>query len=112
MDLVTIGHWAFVLGLVLAVIAGFGGEIPALMTVLVILGLIVGFLNVTEKESTNFLVAVIALLLVGTAGLEVLWYGYAEWLAPILSNIVAFVGTAGVVVAVKQVLGIAKKTEA
>ncbi len=110
MDLVTIGHWAFVLGLVLAVIAGFGGEIPALAAVLVVLGLIVGFLNVTEKESTSFLVGVIALLLVGTTGLGVV--RYATWLVPILNNIVAFVAAAGLVVAVKQVLTIAKKAEA
>lgn len=109
MDLVTIGHWAFVLGLVLAVIAGFGGVIPALTTILVVLGLIVGFLNITEKESTAFLVGVITLLLVGSAGLEVV--RYAAVLIPILNNIVAFVAAAGLVVAVKQVLYIAKRAE-
>lgn len=109
MNLVTIGHWAFIVGLILSVIAGFGGEIPALMTVLVILGLIVGFLNVTEKESTPFLVGVIALLVIGLAGLGAI--KYVSWLVPILNNIIAFASAAGLVVAIKQVLGIAKKAE-
>jgi len=106
MNLVILGHWAFVLGLLLSIIAGFGGEIPALMTILVILGLIVGFLNVTERESTPFLVGVIALLVIGIAGLGVV--KYIGWLVPILNNIIAFVAAAGIVVAIKQVLAIAK----
>ena len=109
MNLVTIGHWAFVLGLVLSIIAGLGGEIPALMIILIVLGLIVGFLNITEKESTPFLVAVIALLVTGVAGLGVI--KYIEWMVPILNNIIAFVAAAGVIVAIKQVLTIAKKSE-
>ncbi len=109
MNLVTIGHWAFVLGLIISVIAGFGGDIPALMTVLAVLGLIVGFLNVTEKESTAFLVGVIALLLIGLSSLATL--GYISWLVPILTNVVAFVSAAGLVVAIKQVLFIAKRSE-
>jgi hypothetical protein len=110
MDLITIGRWAFVLGLLLSFIAGLGGEIPSLGAVLFVLGLIVGLLNVAERESTHFLVGVITLLIVGTAGLGVV--KYTGWLVPILNNIVAFVAAAGLVVAVKQVLGIAKKGEA
>lgn len=106
MNLVIIGHWAFVLGLILSVIAGFGGEIPALISVLVVLGLIVGFLNVTEKESTPFLVGVTALLVIGIAGLGVV--KYIGWLVPILNNVIVFAGAAGLVVAIKQVLVIAK----
>lgn len=107
MNLINFGHWAFVLGLILSVIAGFGGEIPAFMTILVILGLLVGFLNVTEKESTPFLVGVIALLVIGLAGLGVI--KYVGWLVPILNNIIVFVAAAGLIVAIKQVLTIAKK---
>lgn len=111
MDLVTIGHWAFVLGLVLAVIAGLGGDIPALTATLFVLGLIVGFLNVTEKESTPFLVGVIALLIIGLTGMQTAGIRYITWLVPILGNVFAFVGAAGLVVAIKQVLAIAKKAE-
>ena len=109
MNLANIGHWAFVLGLILSAIAGLGGEVPALITTLVVLGLVVGFLNVSERESTPFLIAVIALLVIGVAGLGVV--KYVGWLVPILNNVIAFVGAAGLVVAVKQVLTMAKRSE-
>ena len=111
MNLVNIGHWAFVLGLLIAVLAGFGFEADWLPTALFVLGLIIGFLNVTERESTAFLVGVIALLVIGTAGMGLENVKYINRLAPVLANVVIFVAAAGVVVAVKQVLGIAKKSE-
>lgn len=96
-------------GIIISLIAGFGGEIPALMTVLFVLGLIVGFLNISERESTHFLVAVIALLVIGIAGLQ---FGkFTQIIASILQNIISFVAAAGLVVAVKQTLAIAKKVE-
>jgi uncharacterized membrane protein YccC len=103
MNLTFLGHWAFLIGIILAVLAGFTA-IPSLPIILFILGLIVGFLNVTEKESTPFLVAMIALLMVGVAGLQ---FG-GEVLASILNNFIAFVSAAGLVVALKQVLAAAK----
>ncbi len=109
MNLVRIGHWAFVLGLIIAIIAGFGGEIPSLVAILFVLGLIVGFLNVTEKESTPFLVGVIALLVIGLAGMETV--RYIGWMVPVLNNVIVFVAAAGLVVAIKQVLVIAKTSE-
>lgn len=107
MNLTLIGHWAFVIGLILAILAGFIA-VPYIVTVLFVLGLIVGFLNVAEKESTPFLVAVITLLLIGMAGL---WLGQLAGpaLTNILNSFVAFVAAAGLVVAVKQVLAVAKK---
>ncbi|KKK97830.1 hypothetical protein LCGC14_2648810 [marine sediment metagenome] len=60
LDLVTTGRWALILGLLLSVSAIFI-SVPALSTILYVLGLIVGFLHVTQKESTPFLIALIAL---------------------------------------------------
>ena len=106
-DLITIGHWALIIGIGLAIIAGFAA-IPALPSALFVLGLIVGFLNIKEKESTPFLVAVIALLLIGVAGLQ---FGKLTLVAvSILNNFIAFVAAAGLVVAIKQVLAIVKPT--
>ena len=51
MELVRIGHWALIIGMILAVLAGFTA-VPALPVILFVLGLIVGFLNIKEKEST------------------------------------------------------------
>ncbi len=99
--MIKIGHWAFVIGILLAVLAGFT-EISGLPVILFILGLIAGFLNVTERESTPFLVAVIALLLIGVAGLQV---GALTSIAvSILNNFIAFISAAGLIVALKQVL--------
>jgi len=109
MNLTIIGRWAFLLGVIISLLAGFGGQIPALMTVLFVLGLIVGFLNITEKESTPFLVAVIALLVIGLTGLQ--FSKFTQSIVAILQNLIAFVSAAGVVVAIKQVLSIAKKVE-
>ena len=46
-----IGGWAFLIGIIIAIIAGIIGPIDKTVTiVLVVLGLIVGLLNITEKE--------------------------------------------------------------
>jgi len=109
MNLTTIGRWAFLLGVIISLLAGFGGQIPALMIILFVLGLVVGFLNITEKESTPFLIAVLALLVIGLAGLQ---FGrFTPVIVAILQNLIAFVSAAALVVALKQVLSIAKKAE-
>lgn len=103
-----IGHWAFLAGIVLAILAGFVA-LPYLAIVLFVLGLIVGFLNIKEKESTRFLVAVITLLLVGVASLE---FGkLTPVIIPILTSFIAFVSAAGLIVAVKQVLAAGQPNE-
>lgn len=105
MNATFLGHWALIVGIVLAVIAGFTA-IPSLPIVLFILGLVVGLLNIKEKESTPFLVAVIALLLIGVAGLQI----GGEVTALILNNFIAFMAAAGLIVALKQILSVAKPT--
>lgn len=109
MDLTLIGRWAFVIGIILALLAGFT-NIPSLAIVLFVLGLIVGFLNIKEKESTPFLVAVIALLTIGVASLQ---FGtLTATVESILSSFLAFVSAAGLIVALKQILSVAKPNEA
>ncbi|MBI3027667.1 hypothetical protein HYY70_06165 [Candidatus Woesearchaeota archaeon] len=65
-----LGEWAFIIGVVLAILFGLiPSQWEGMATlVLVVLGLIVGFLNVTEKESTPFLVAAAALMITGLSG--------------------------------------------
>lgn len=104
----TTGHWAFILGVLLAIIAGL---VPQLQTttitwILVLLGLIVGFLNVTIKETQEFLIAAIALLLIGTAKgiVPVVTTGI---IGTILGNILVFVAPAALIVALKAVYDLA-----
>lgn len=64
----TVGGWAFVIGLVLAIVLTFFAiDATWPMFLLVVLGLIVGILNITSKEVTSFLVAAIAFMLTFTS---------------------------------------------
>ncbi len=104
-----VGELAFFAGLLLAIVAGFF-TLPAdtVATVLVILGLVIGLINVVSKESTGFLVASIALLVAGSAGLDKIPL-LGIWLKPILTNIVTFVSPAAIIVAIKIVYELARK---
>jgi hypothetical protein len=105
-----LGNWAFIVGILIAVIAGLvpAWNTPTVMWILVILGLIVGLLNITAKETVEFLVATIALVLIGTAGIQTL-PALGTIVTAILENIVAFVAPAALVVALKAVYELARK---
>lgn len=100
-NLTKVGHWALVAGLALSVLAVFAA-IPNVILYLFFLGLVVGFLNVREKESTAFLIAVVALLAIGVAGLQL--GQLTPLVTAILNNFLAFVSAAALVVAIKQIL--------
>jgi len=60
---------AFIVGYVISVIGGiWWPDNGAIILVLVILGIVVGILNITGKEIMPYLVAAIALLIVGNFG--------------------------------------------
>jgi len=105
MEMDMIGKWCFLIGIVLAIILGlFGSAIPMSGLILVILGLIVGFLNVSGRETTPFLVAAIALLVVaGSSGLSVIPV-IGMYLEGIVVAIAAFTAPAALVVALKSVI--------
>jgi hypothetical protein len=102
-----IGVWSFLIGLVVAVLAG--GIIPRSNTVVLVLGglgLIVGILNITAKEAIPFLVATIALV-VAVSGMGVVLAGLTgDWAASmikVLDNIAIFVAPAALIVALKSI---------
>lgn len=108
----NVGKWSFIAGLILAVAAGFF-SIPFVLTILAVLGLIVGFINVTQRKSQEYLIAVIALLIIGSATIQAFTalgslYGIYT---SILTNVVAFVAASGIVVAIKEVLVVNKFEE-
>lgn len=100
------GKYAYLLGLILAIVAGL---IPAvagyahMALILVILGLVVGFLNIAEKNVATLLLSLLALTLVGNATLSVI-PAVNIYLIAILQNIIFFAGAAAFVVAIKAVL--------
>ena len=111
-DLNKVGKWAFIVGVLLSVIAGllpglFGESTTAFL--LVVLGIIVGFLNVQEKEVFNFLIAAIAMMVINPVALEAIkLFGIGEVLSSIVTHISIFVGPAALVVALKAVFDLAK----
>ena len=103
-----IGHWAFIIGILLAVIAGLvpAWQTPTITWILVVIGLVVGLLNIQAKETTEFLVAAITLLIVGSAGAIP---ALGVIVLSILANIVAIVAPAALIVALKAVYSLANR---
>jgi hypothetical protein len=106
MDTAKIGKWAFIIGLVVAVLAGLLFQPGWAIWVLAILGLIVGLLNVTAEDTRAFLLASIALTLSATALNTLPIVGAA--LSFILPFVVAFVAGATIVVALKELFQTAR----
>lgn len=108
-----VGNWAFIVGVILAIVLGlFGAYIPAYIEtmtyIVIVLGLIVGFYNIQKKEAVNFLIATIALIAVGAAGLETLPV-IGTYISGILTQIAILVVPAAVLVALKAVYDLAYK---
>ena len=116
----TLGVGAFFVGYLIAVItgiiAGYAGETAAvtggITLVLVILGLIVGFFNISDKENMNFLLAVIALSLVGLLtnlmSINVIIPTLGSILQSVVQRIAEFVTPAALVVALRVVYKLSK----
>jgi len=101
-----IGKYAFIIGLVLAVVAALLLEANWVMWVLAVLGLVVGFLNVTKEETRSFLLAAIGLILAATSVQVLPLVGGI--ITRILSNLVVFIAPAVLVVALKSLFDTAK----
>ena len=114
-----IGAYAFLVGVILAVLVGIlqqsfdvakASSIP--YAVLVVLGIALGFFNFDDKDSYTFLLASLSLVIVSGFGQTALVYVAA---VPILSSLTAVLSAlmvmfvpATIVVALKTVFSIAK----
>ena len=111
-DLVAkVGSWAFIIGVVVALLIGVfsTGGAPIATTVLIVLGLIVGLLNVTGRETTPFLLASVSLVIVSYMGGPVL--SAVAQIGPVLESILGaittFVIPATIIVALKAIYALA-----
>lgn len=119
----SIGAWAFLIGVVLAIIIGLATTLipfPALAAystqiyaILVILGIVVGFMNVSGKESQTFLFAGAILVIVSKFGIEsvtgtVIGIGVGDAAAAVFGALIALFAPATIIVALKTVFSIAK----
>lgn len=102
-----IGSWAFLIGVILAVVLGaFGAITPGVLIALVIIGLIVGLLNIADKEVEPFLLAGAVLIIASNLGQSAV----KEWelAARVLNALLAIFVPATIIVAIKHVFSLAK----
>jgi hypothetical protein len=99
-----VGSWAFIIGLIIAIGMGFSGEAgTTTLWILAVLGVIVGFINVTHNEAQLYLVASIAFLVSASSLTLIL-----SAIEGILTNIVVFVGPGTAIVALRALYDIAR----
>lgn len=102
----NMGKWAFIIGFVICVVAGLLLVQPWMFWVLAVLGLIVGFMNITGEETKTFLLAAIGLMLSASSVMSIPVIGIA--VTDVVANIVAFISAAVLVVATKTLFEVAK----
>ena len=101
-----IGNYAFVAGLLIAVLGGLGLQQDWFPWVLAVLGLIVGFMNIGASETSKFLLAAIALIVAASAVSSIPYLG--EVVTRMIGGVVSFLSAAVLVVALKSILELAK----
>lgn len=106
-----VGKWAFLVGILIAIFSGllsFANDSAMVPVILIALGLVVGFLNIHEEAAEKFLIATIALLVIGTVSVNALFAtgSFAGQIQMMLNNFISFVSAAALVVALKTVISI------
>ena len=119
----SVGAWAFLIGVILAIVIGIGTTlipIPELSKysaqiygVLVIIGIIVGAMNVTSKDSQTFMVAGAVLVIVSRFGMEsvtgsLIGIGIGDAVTSTFGALLALFVPATILVALRVVFSIAK----
>ena len=113
-----IGNYSFIIGVIVAVVLGLaatqlGTAAGWLGSLLVVLGLVVGFLNIHGKDTKEFLWVTVALVVVSYAGGAQIdkWQNVqviGPYLSGIFNNILAFVIPASVIVGLRNVWDMAR----
>lgn len=105
---ITVGLVAFTLGILVAVIAGILSAVDVIelgniivVVILIILGILVGILNITSREIMPFLMATVALVVVGNVFEPISVAGVGSMLDNILKLLATLMAPAAVIVAIK-----------
>ena len=121
----SFGAWAFLIGVVLAVIIGVGSSSlsstdtltkysPAIYAILVLLGLVVGFsIKVTGKDAQTFLITGTILVVVSRFGMEsvtgsLIGIGIGDLVSSTFAALLVLFVPATIIVALKTVFSIAR----
>lgn len=110
-----IGLIAFIVGLVIAFIAGIIWPSNAIVVlILMILGIIIGALNITTKELIPLLVASAVLIIVGTAGFEPLndiFLGFGDMVNGVINYMARLIAPAAIITAIRQLVIVGRPGE-
>lgn len=119
----SIGAWAFLIGIILAVLIGLATTIfpiptivsysPQIYALLVILGLIVGFMNIPGKDAQTFLWTGAILVVVSKFGMDsvrgsLIGIGVGDAVASIFGALLALFVPATIVMALKTIFSMSK----
>jgi len=103
----VVGKWAFLIGVILAVVLGLFDPIMGNWAiVLVVIGLIVGLLNVTDKEVAPFLMSGAVLIIASALGGSLM--SDMPYVGAVLDALLAVFVPATVIVAIKNVFSLAR----
>ncbi len=103
-----LGSWAFLIGVVLAIILGLFGVLSQTMTiVLLVIGLIVGLLNVGDEEVEPFLISGAVLIIASAFGQQVV--SSVTAFENILQALLVVFVPATIIVALKHVFTLARR---
>jgi len=115
-----LGEYAFLACIMIAVVAGVAsgvGEFSSawIALVLVVLGVVVGFTTISEKEATPFLLAAIALTVASSGGWFLIINEAVAKLGTVMNsvlfNIASFVAPAAIILATKMIYELARKKQ-
>lgn len=105
------GSWAFIFGVVIAIIAGFWPLSALLTSVLIVLGIVVGLVNITSHETDKYLLAAVSLVVVTHFGGD--YMSQIEVVGTVLKNVLGavqtFVTPATIIVALKVIYSLAQE---
>ena len=102
-----ISGWAFLIGVLVALVFGFMGSTNTNVWMgLVVLGIIVGLLNISSAESKNFLMSWGVLIVVSSLGRDAL--RGLPWLINVLNALLVLFVPATIVVATRNAFNMAR----
>lgn len=106
------GAWAFLIGVILTIALGLFSDYigaaayKAILIMLVVLGIVIGLLNITVKESSKFLLTALVLILVAYVGQSVM--SIIPQIGKILGALLVLFVPATIIVTLKSIFDIAK----
>ena len=103
----VLGRWAFLIGVILAVILGALGPVAGTWAmVLVVIGIVVGLLNIGDREVTPFMMSGVVLIIASALGGNLM--GNLPFVGSVLDALLVIFVPATVIVAVKNVFSLAR----